>query len=222
MLVVGVDGCKDGWLAISALDGDFREASLFAHLDELVAAFPTADVVAVDIPIGYPQGAPRGADIEARKFVGRRHASVFPTPPRKALIAGNYEDAVTIARALTGRGISRQSFALGPKILEAESVAKADARVIEVHPEVSFCALAGRQLASKKTWQGTVERRALLGDAGLAIPEELGDAGRAMPDDVLDAGAAAWSASRIAQGVAKSLPSPPAEGPGGQRIAIWY
>ena len=102
---------------ISALDGDFREASLFAHLDELVAAFPAADVFAVDIPIGYPQGAPRGADIEARKFVGRRHASVFPTPPRKALIAGNYEDAVTIARALTGRGISRQSFALCPTLL---------------------------------------------------------------------------------------------------------
>jgi predicted RNase H-like nuclease len=50
---------------------------------------------------------------------------------------------------------------------------------------------------------------------------ELRAAAPAPLDDVLDAAAAAWSAQRIADGVASTLPSPP-EPVDGQRIAIWY
>jgi predicted RNase H-like nuclease len=90
-----------------------------------------------------------------------------------------------------------------------------------VHPEVSFRALGGRPLpASKRTWAGQAARRGLLEGAGIRLPDQLGRAGVAAPDDVLDAAAAAWSAHRIADGRAASLPHPPQPDPLGRPIAI--
>jgi predicted RNase H-like nuclease len=44
---------------------------------------------------------------------------------------------------------------------------------------------------------------------GILLAGDLGLAGRAAKvDDVLDAAAAAWTARRIAEGTARSLPSP--------------
>jgi predicted RNase H-like nuclease len=75
---------------------------------------------------------------------------------------------------------------------------------------------------SKKTWDGQVERRRSLITAGTVLPDDVGDAGRAAPDDVLDAAAAAWSADRVAQGKARSIPDPPQEHEGSPGFAIWY
>src|SRR5205823_2691454 len=84
-------------------------------------------------------------------------------------------------------------------------------RIFEVHPEVSFAALAGRHLAHpKRSWNGQMERRRLLAEHGLEVPDELA-AGTASADDVLDAAVAAWSAERIARGEAKTLPAEPPE-----------
>lgn len=151
----------------------------------------------------------RGATV-----VGRRRGSVFPTPPRVALAAATYAEARTLFPSL-----SAQSFSLRTKILEVESCL--EDRVFEVHPEVSFAALAGRHLRhSKRSWNGQAERRRLLRGAGIDLPEELA-AGQAAPDDVLDAAVAAWSAARKAKGEAATLPSDP---PllDGRPVAIWY
>jgi predicted RNase H-like nuclease len=65
-----------------------------------------------------------------------------------------------------------------------------------------------------------MERRLLLADAGLELPDQL-VAGEAAVDDVLDAAVAAWSAGRKARGEAKPLPAdPPIDD--GRAIAIWY
>jgi predicted RNase H-like nuclease len=115
--------------------------------------------------------------------------------------------------------LSAQSFALRTKILEVEACL--EERVFEVHPEVSFAALAGRHLPdSKRSWNGQTERRRLLATAGIAIPDQL-VAGRAASDDVLDAAVAAWSAARKAKGEAVTLPEePPLQD--GRPVAIWY
>jgi predicted RNase H-like nuclease len=47
-------------------------------------------------------------------------------------------------------------------------------------------------------------------------------AAQADPDDVLDAAAAAWSAHRVATGVAGSMPDPPQVNERGQRVAKWF
>ena len=91
-----------------------------------------------------------------------------------------------------------------------------------MHPEVSFHALARRPAASKRQWNGQMERRALLAGVGIRIPDVLGEAGTVAVDDILDAAVAAWSAGRIAAGEAVSLPSPPERDDGGRPIAIWY
>jgi predicted RNase H-like nuclease len=92
-----------------------------------------------------------------------------------------------------------------------------------VHPEVSFAALARRHLRHpKQTWVGLWERKHLLAGEDIEIPEELGAAGVAGPADVLDAAVAAWSATRIAAGIAQSLPEHPVRGSDGLVAGIWY
>ena len=119
--------------------------------------------------------------------------------------------------------MSRQAWALGTRVLEADVVAQSDDRVIEIHPEVSFRALQGTDVKwPKKTWNGQMLRRQLLAGAGIEIPDELGDAGGVPADDVLDAAVVAWSARRYVCGEALALPTTTELDDTGRRLAIWY
>jgi predicted RNase H-like nuclease len=92
----------------------------------------------------------------------------------------------------------------------------------EVHPELSFQAMAGVALAhGKHTSAGHSQRRDLLTAAGIVITADLLAARRAMRADILDA-AAAWSARRIAAGDAVVLPDIPQRDESGAEIAIRY
>jgi predicted RNase H-like nuclease len=198
-VVVGVDGYPRGWVAVRLRDGRFQRIALHAIFEDVLSEFPDAAVFGVDIPIG---AGPREADRLAREFVGPRRASVFPAPTEEALLASTFAET---------SGVSRQLFALFPKIREVAKLA-ADTRVIEVHPEVSFCALKGDHVEHPKTtWNGFTERRGLLAGAGIELPDHL-ETGAPLVD-VLDAAAAAWSASRYARGESERL------GPG---PSIWY
>ena len=221
-VVIGVDGCKRGWVFVRLENGAFTSAVVYEHFAAGVGASGDATVIGVDIPIGYPAqpALQRAADGAARAMVRPLTSSVFPTPHPDVLKAPDWTTANALSRELTGRGLSKAGFALAPKILEVEPIARGNESVYEVHPEVSFRALAGHPLASKKQWNGHVERRALLVAAGIVIPDALGDAGTAAADDILDAAVAAWSASRIAAAEAISLPSPP-EHDDGRPVAIW-
>lgn len=101
-------------------------------------------------------------------------------------------------------------------------------RIFEVHPELSFWALADNApLANRKAKQvGFDERKALLEQAtGLSIPTRA-DAFKlrrsAKPDDLLDAMVAAWTARRVAEGDAKRLPADPELDATGLRTEIVY
>jgi predicted RNase H-like nuclease len=181
-------------------------------------------VVAIDIPIGLPSEGSRQADLLARTVVGARASSVFSTPVRAALAAGTHAEATTISAQLTGRGLSRQAYALATKILDVDRwVRTASEPPIEVHPEVCFATMAGHPLQHpKSTWAGSVERRRLLARAGVMVPDELGLAGEmAGPDDVLDAAAAAWTAQRFLHDQAVSYPATPESFSDGHLAAIW-
>ena len=222
-VVIGVDGCKHGWVFVRLENGAFESAVVYERFAAGVGASGDATAIGVDIPIGYPSlpALQRAADGAARDMVSPLGASVFPAPHPGVLGAQDWTAANALSRELTGRGLSKQSFSLVPKILEVQALATRDERIYEVHPEVSFRALAGHRLASKKQWNGHTKRRALLVKAGIEIPDALGDAGTAAADDILDAAVAAWSARRIAAGEAISLPAPP-EYDDSHRIAIWY
>jgi predicted RNase H-like nuclease len=220
--VMGVDAAgRIGWVGIVIDESGFVDAGAGPLADLIRWAEPVA-AVAVDIPIGNVPGGARLADVEARRFVGVRRSSVFSAPAIDALQAASYGDANLALDARGAPRLSQQSWALVPKIREADAVANGDVRVFEVHPEVSFRALAHKPLAwSKKSWNGLLHRRRLLAEAGIDLPEALPGIGGVGADDVIDAAVAAWSARRFARGEARSLPDP-AQVVGNQSIAIWY
>lgn len=190
---------------------------------EVLETHQDAKVIAVDIPIGLSPTGERRADHEARKFVLGQGSSVFPTPPRAAIAEATYETASLAAYQAGGKYLSRQSYSLIDRIKEVDALTSPGDRVFEIHPEVSFCALAGSALPHpKKTWNGQMHRRILLEGVDILLPDDLGPASRVPPDDVLDAAIAAWTAMRIARGEARSLPDPPEGLPDGRTAAIWY
>jgi predicted RNase H-like nuclease len=148
----GVDMAGGGWAVVVLEDNRVVEAFRSESFAE--ALLVEAEVVGVDIPIGIPEAGPRPADVEARRFVGARGSSVFPTPVRKVLEAPTYAEAREVAVELTGKSVSAQSYALRHRILEVDEHASRDERVIEVHPEVSFSELAHRPLLSKRRTDG--------------------------------------------------------------------
>jgi predicted RNase H-like nuclease len=225
LVVVGVDGCPGGWVGVALRDGAFEGAAVAARLADLLARLPRARLAAVDIPIGLVERGWRQADLAARRLLGRQRGSVFLTPPRAVVEAPGYTEAQRRCRALTGQGLSPLAWRLVPRILDADRCVAAGAELYEVHPEVSFQALAGGPLPGKRTWDGQAARRALLAGEGILLPQGRGGIGPAgllaRADDVLDAAVAAWSGARIAAAAARRVPDPPELDPRGRPIAIW-
>ena len=160
MTLVGIDGCRSGWIAVViGHDGEVGAHHLH-RIDDLGTVAPDTDVIGIDIPIGLPEAGRRQADLAARDFLGARRNSVFHTPVRAALEAANHAEATAASLRVTGSGISQQSYALRRKITEVEDwLPSATCPVFEVHPEVSFAVLLGAPAsASKKTWAGMRER----------------------------------------------------------------
>jgi predicted RNase H-like nuclease len=203
--VLGVDGWRGAWVG-ALLDG--RSVRLLNLADvAAVLAVPDADVVAVDMPIGLSDDGVRRCDVEARRRLGRAGSSVFPAPLRAVLTAGDHPTACDVSRAASGKALSVQAWNLVPAIRALDD-ALGDpplGHVHEVHPELAFRALDDRVQDPKITARGLAQRLAALrrvmdvDDALLAAPA------RVPAVDALDACAAAWSAQRIADGVAESV-----------------
>ncbi|MFD1662906.1 DUF429 domain-containing protein [Streptomyces caeni] len=189
MDVLGVDACgKQGWVGIRLTDGAYAGSLVDPRLERLIERAAEVDMIAVDIPLGLVEKGWRAADLAARALLGMRRSSVFPIAPRMAWQEQDYRAAADRCQELTGNRLSRQAWALRPKLLEARACWLADERIHEVHPEVSFYALAGGvPLAyAKKTWRGQNLRRSLLAEAGFVLPDEIGEADRIPVDDVLE------------------------------------
>jgi predicted RNase H-like nuclease len=201
---LGLDGARGGWAGALVEDGRVTWLRLTAAREALAL---DADVVGVDMPIGLPERGRRECDLLAKRLLGRAHPRVFLTPPRGVLDAPTYADANRLHREATdGLGLSVQTWHLASKIREVDAVA-GDARLVEVHPELSFAELSGEgPLPSKRTAAGRAARLAALRSW---LPD-LGDVPAG--DDGLDALAVAWSATRWAAGAARVLPErPPAD-----------
>jgi predicted RNase H-like nuclease len=218
---LGVDAFHGGWVGILATDAGFEAALADARLEALVEC-AAPDLVAVDIPIGLVDEGWRACDRAAKGLLGPRRSSVFLVPPRAVVEATTYAEANRVCREVTGQGLSRQAYALAPKILEVDALVGRVPGLVEVHPEVSFRVLAGETLPKKKTWGGVQRRRALLVGAGIELPDDLGPANEVPVDDVLDATVAAWSGLRIARGEAVRVGDDDHQRRSdGEPIAIW-
>lgn len=165
----GVDGCRGGWFHVCLADGQLS-GGIAPHISNILAATTAADSVFIDIPIGLLEAGPdaRLCDVEARRLLGPRAASVFNAPIRGVLGQESYAQANLFSRELTGKGLSKQTWNICGKIREVDKVLRTDAKarkvLREAHPELCFFGLAGGKpmLYNKKTAAGFAERLALL------------------------------------------------------------
>ncbi|RBY84952.1 DUF429 domain-containing protein [Blastococcus sp. TF02A-30] len=205
MAVLGVDGWRGRWVG-ALLDG--RAVRLLDLPDvAAVLAVPEAELIAIDMPIGLAEDGVRVCDVAARRRLGRAGSSVFPAPLRPVLDAVDYADACRISLQASGRALSKQAWNLVPAIrsLDLALGAPPSERVVEVHPELAFRAMAGTVTDPKITARGTVQRLTAL-RAVLDVEEALAGAPARVPMvDALDACAAAWSAARLARGEGECL-----------------
>jgi predicted RNase H-like nuclease len=214
--VLGVDGCAAGWVG-ALLTGTTIEVFVGSCIEGVVDAArarePALAAVAIDMPIGLPDGPPRLADLLARqRLPAGRKSSVFPAPTRLATAQPTHVEASAANRAATGGiGLSIQAFHLVPKILEVDAFARLEHEfpLVEAHPEVSFASIDPASVVpAKRTAAGVRTRTDALRRAGLEPPPYVRGQGYAA-DDLLDACAVAWTAARVAGGEADTLPDPP-------------
>lgn len=213
MHIAGVDGCREGWLCVEEYEGRLT-GRIFRSFPELLAGLPGASIIAVDIPIGLPEQGKRDCDVAARRALSpTRTSSVFPTPVQGILLEERYSDANLKQRGIDGRGLSRQAFAILPKIRDVNLTLQPNPalqqRVREIHPEVSFAFWNwGVPMQHRKSSPAGQRERERLIDAEwpgqrAAILDRL--QGHYEIDDLNDAFAALWTARRIANGTARVL-----------------
>jgi predicted RNase H-like nuclease len=216
--LIGIDGCRGGWLCIEH-SSDMHTAWISRTFEDVIDRTGTAALIGIDIPIGLPAAGSRKCDQLARKMLGwPRGSSVFPAPVRAVLSVDEYARACEIHRATDGRAVTKQCFHLLPKIREVDVALRQNARlcdrVHEVHPEVSFAIWnGGAPIPSrKKTSTGKRQRADLIeGSWPSVISEARSQLSRGAyeTDDLHDAIAALWSIIRYSSGIAESIPHTP-------------
>ena len=220
---IGIDGCKGGWLYFR-FDGDTGTFGVSPTLEPILAGLPETSCVLIDMPIGLRARGKkeRACDVAARAMIGPRRSSVFAAPVRPILKAKDYRAASAQSRRLTGRGLSKQSWNIVPKIRALDDLLKVEPslanRILEAHPEVLFAGLAGGPMrANKATRDGFTERMTILSilhpDAETLVASAfLAHGGfEAARDDVVDAFVLALCARKPTQ--LKTLPEEPETDP---------
>lgn len=222
--LVGLDGCPGGWVAASCSTEAGQTVTFARVADHDLRAFlaPLAGLsalIAIDVPIGLADSAPRSCDQAARARLGPpRQTSVFSAPCRATLAAADYTQACAINRAQFERAISLETWWIMRKIALVdtllEDIPQLAPQVWEAHPEVTFAELAAGPRgigAPKKSAAGLAERLALLQAHGLQVDpdrlrRELPGPGRVSRDDIVDAAACLLTAGRLARGQATFFP----------------
>ncbi len=231
MEYLGIDGCSGGWVIVAADSAGNCDGAFVSDIEQTPDRFKDARLALIDIPIGLPDRRLRACDMQAKKMLGRKHASVFMTPCREAVYARSYEEACQICQYYTGKKISRQVWNILPKIREVDRFLRNHPAFnnyyVESHPELCFLAFNGRRPLefNKRREEGCRERLTILRrtfstvDAvfkKLSVSFADAPAGR---DDVLDALVLAVTASRFSL---KRLPDQPVFDRYGLPVHIHY
>ena len=234
--VLGIDGCRGGWVAILLdLDDGKTHGAVAASFAEIFhGPAQNALMTIVDMPIGLATMGRRACEHQARKLLSpRRHTSVFSTPRRGMLNFDNYAEANEWGKQQgidAGGGLSKQAWMIVPKIREIDDTIKPEDqnRLAEGHPEIAFWRLNGEQPCNhpKRKIEGAQERFALLTKNGLFGVEDIyrelkaTNGARLARDDVYDACALALTAKARLAGEAVCL-SDGAKDSRGLKMEIW-
>lgn len=168
--IVGIDGCKFGWIAIALdLDGQFQ-ISKHSTFNDLINTYSQAKRYLVDMAIGLSGlHHPRIVEKLAReKLKPNKTSTIFTPPCRTAVYEQSYDSAKEKNITITGKSISIQAWNIVPKIREVDQFLiknrKYQDKIWEAHPEVCLAGLNGGipMLTKKKTVEGKEERLNLL------------------------------------------------------------
>jgi predicted RNase H-like nuclease len=198
------------------------EIGQFNTIAEILRRNP--DLMVIDIPIGLVDTGPRLADEQARGRLKSRGCCVFNAPLRGMLECANHMTASNMGKQIHGKGISVQTWAIIPKIKEADGEISPtlQARVREGHPEVSFSVMnGGDPIPFKKVSMPGREARLELLTA--YFPEVRSNVQKypRWREDVIDGYAMLWTARRIQQALAIALPESPFKDNRGLSMQIW-
>jgi predicted RNase H-like nuclease len=129
----------------------------------------------------------------------------------EAIFCENYNQAQAINLTNTGKSISKQSWFLSKKILEAREFSEKSVKLKEGHPECSFAEFEGKPLIDKKkSTRGLFKRIHILEQLGFRPPllaEMLPESTAIGADDLVDATILCWVASKFYNGESKKFPS---------------
>ncbi len=164
--VLGIDGCLNGWCCVRIENNMQVTVRIFHNLNELWEENNDSGMALIDMPIGLKSGnnPSRKCDKEARKILLKRSSSIFPTPSREILGMSTYQEANSKSKRLTGKGISKQTWNIMPKIKELDLFLRNNRVIVpkfqESHPEVCFILLNNKVPLkfNKKTPEGVKER----------------------------------------------------------------
>jgi predicted RNase H-like nuclease len=212
--VIGIDGAPSGWLAV--IWGKNLTHQHFQSLHDVLQL--DAEIIAIDMPIGFPEFSGRTVEKIARQMLKGKASSIFSVPARAAIEneKASYHEAclINMRHSEPPKKFSRQSFGTFPKMRELDRVMTPElqARVHEVHPELSFAEMNNKQavVSKKSRVEGREERIKLLEASGFPWPQLSGPTylkKDVADNDVVDACACAWSARRILEGQALSIPA---------------
>lgn len=228
-----MDGCKKGWFAVALDQRDNWKIGVFKAFDDLWRRWNPLSDIFIDIPIGMPSSGRRPCDLETRRILGKRGASVFAVPCREALQARTYRQACRINKRILGVMLSIQTWNICAKIREIDtwlrSNPKAQSRIRESHPELCFWALADAHamVYPKNSSQGFEERYRVLEKncrhTAAIVQQALDQYQRRdlARDDILDALVLAVSA-RFSSGRPQTVPLNPAVDKEGLPMQIVY
>jgi predicted RNase H-like nuclease len=221
-VIAGVDGCKNGWIAVSEMNDGHIEVGQFNTIAEILRRNP--DLMVIDIPIGLVDTGLRLADQQARSRLKSRGCCVFNAPLRGMLECADHMTASKLGRQIHRKGITVQTWAIIPKIKEVdrEISPTLQTRIREGHPEVSFSVMnGGDPIPIKKV--STPGRKARLELLTAYFPEIRSNVQKypKWREDVIDGYAMLWTARRIQQGLAIALPERPFKDSRGLSMQIW-
>ena len=214
--VIGIDGCRSGWITTKILENQSIIFHIIKNLDDDYLKQSNLSHIGIDIPLKLADSGKRPAETEARILLKKRACTIFSPPTLNALRAENYIDACEVNFKDCGKRISKQSWNLFPKIKEAQKFLEKNliskSKVFEVHPELSFMAMNDMNLieVSKKTDIGKEIRIKLLQKF---FPRFSFQSVRnkykkiqVLDDDILDSLAVLWSTQRIVDNIAQFVP----------------
>jgi len=217
-LLIGVDGCKGGWI-IASIDHGTLKIEKKTSIEEIITDYSVFDYFLIDMVIGLPSGKEQiRPDTYARQIKKERTSTIFPVPCRQAVYAENIAEAYEENVRVLGKKFTPLTVGIMPKMRELDTFLQEHEEyknvILESHPEVCFARLNGKTVLSKKSeYEGLVERVQILQKY---LPQlnandlmQMAKQNRCNVDDIVDAICLAVTANLAEQGLCEVIPEEP-------------